>query len=965
MNKFIYKNAGSAKELPRRPIISRFVSPWDTSGWYSVLPDFMAGKKIYSNTDTKVLSCPKKYFGSDFIMTFNSAAEGFDDKQEVDFFVECDATVSVCLDDGAPLPDWIGDFADTGDAVIVSNGVNYKIYEKDYPCGAHVHIPGLFGEGNHFFVLARPKSAAKDSAFVPECPAPSDLGKYVGRAYKSYVCETFNSASSLDGFDRSENVTLEASENDVRDLLVKINGKGFLEKRIPDMGERVVCSATVTPLTDSGIYGACAFVGDGDKNVAALFIDGGKIKFASSLESITVADVSYGVSYKLKLIYDKNSRSCDVWINSRRAARGVAADGDAEAVGFYSTDGVLCIDDLKVYDDGEVFVCDEDGASLSKEKFVLSSGTSARRVPIPFESRPSLSLASCGDTAATFPTKSMSGLGSFEVKLKASGSGFCKVALMTDGGEAGCVALYKNSLYVSDGDEWRQVYAGLVDWCYYPAENWFYIKTTFDTKKGEYDVWVDGACRAKGLKTSRGGDIRGVGFASCGDTEILVGKIRAYDGADLCRGVIPNAPVFDACAFGAVGDGETLDTKAIQSAVDAAAYTGGTVVLSGGTFLSGEIELRSDMTFFVSPDATVLGTQDHSKYPLREPRTSLCAHRQLGRGLLYGENIKNITVTGGGMLDGNGLYRFKMNDPVNDRRELDARPDIVYITYSNDVTVENVNFKSSAFWTVVPLSCGNVTLRNLNLDCMNTPNRDGIDPVDCHDMTVENCRIMAGDDGLCFKSSDPVGCYNIDVRDMMIQSLASGIKFGTDTYYCLKDAHIFDCTVKNVNRCGVSLETVDGALVENVSFERIDMIDVGAPVYVVVGARNRLPRGVDTVRTSAMRGVTFRDLRFEKAYPFSYTKNIREVIVCGQSRDQTIEDITFERCHFELCGGFDEIPGAPLPIDARYPEYDRHGLSAGHAFTVRFAKNVNVRDCEILLEKPDARPMIAVFDAEN
>ena len=138
-----------------------------------------------------------------------------------------------------------------------------------------------------------------------------------------------------------------------------------------------------------------------------------------------------------------------------------------------------------------------------------------------------------------------------------------------------------------------------------------------------------------------------------------------------------------------------------------------------------------------------------------------------------------------------------MNDPLQDR-EADARPDIVYISYSNDIVVENVDMKSSAFWTVVPLSSGNITIRNLNLDCMNTPNRDGIDPVDCHDMTIYNCNIMAGDDGLCFKSSDNVGCYNIDAYDMMIQSLASGIKFGTDTYYCLKNARIRDCAIKNV-----------------------------------------------------------------------------------------------------------------------------------------------------------------------
>ena len=310
-------------------------------------------------------------------------------------------------------------------------------------------------------------------------------------------------------------------------------------------------------------------------------------------------------------------------------------------------------------------------------------------------------------------------------------------------------------------------------------------------------------------------------------------------------------------------------------------------------------------------------------------------------------------------------YRFKMNDPVSDRRALDARPDIVYITYSKDITIENINFKNSAFWTVVPLSSGNIVMHHLNLDCMNTPNRDGIDPVDCHDMTIYSCNIMAGDDGLCFKSSDPVGCYNIDVWDMMIQSLASGIKFGTDTYYCLKNAHITDCAIKNVNRCGISLETVDGAEVENVTFERIDMTDVGAPVYITVGARNRLPRGGAPVRKSGIKNVTFRDMRFDRAYPFSYTKNIREVMAVGQSPEQIMENILFENCDFTLAGGFSEIPGCPRPIDNRYPEYDRHGLSAGHGFTVRYAKDFRLSNVNITLESPDVRPLIAYFDCEE
>jgi len=946
MNRFIYKSAGDVSRRPKKPTISRFVSPWDTSGWYSVLPDFGVGKAVYSNTDAVVLSCDEKYFGADYIMTFNSAAEGFDDKQEVDFFVESDSVVSVFLDAGVPAPSWADDFKNTGDTAILSNGAKYVAFEKTFSDGAEVHIPGINGDGNHFFVLVRPVKNEETEMLAAVPPFTCTLGEYAKKTYKSYVSEPFNFDGALDNFDISPSVTLETRDGDARDKYAKIEGVGRIEKKFENVGDKLVASALVEPISPDGIYAVCAMVDEAGENIVGVFIDGGEIKAVTKSAVEKLADVNYGARYSVKTVYDKTCGMCEVWLNSRVAASDLPSNGDVAEVGFYSNGGEVHIDNFKVYDDTEVFVFDEDGSTLGKDKFIISENAVMKSVPLPFEGRPSLSLSSADtcDATAVYEMQRLSGAATVETKIRASDRGMARVSLMTESGECAAVALYMNNLYVSDGDEWRQVYAGLVDWFYYPCDNYFFLKITFDINSNTFDVWVDGACRAKGFKMRSCGAVCGLGYTVGKKTELLIEKMRAYDAADLCRGVIPSSPVFDVRSYGAVGDGKTLDTAAIQHALDDAAYTGGTVLIRGGTFLSGELMLRSDETVFVAPDATILGTQDHSFYPLREPRTSLCAHRQLGRGLLYGENISNITVTGGGMLDGNGLYRFKMNDPVNDKRELDARPDIIYIAYSDNITVENINFKSSAFWTVVPLSSGNITLKNLYLDCMNTPNRDGIDPVDCHDITVSGCAIMAGDDGLCFKSSDPVG---------------------TDTYYSLEHARFTDCTVKNVNRCGVSLETVDGAFVGDVVFERVDMTDVGAPVYITVGARNRLPRGIDTARKSRIDGVLFKDIRFENAYPFSYTKDIREVIACGQSDSQRLDNVTFENCFFELGGGFDFVPDAPNPIDARYPEYDRHGLSAGHAFTVRYAKNFTVKDCKIVLEKPDVRPMIAEFDTEN
>ena len=630
-------------------------------------------------------------------------------------------------------------------------------------------------------------------------------------------------------------------------------------------------------------------------------------------------------------------------------------------------DGELSL--LSVFDDTEIYAAEE---VFSADVSPLLAGKNATVTlsDIPFVGDGSASLRSAdgAPAAAEYLFPPIAGTATVETKVRARNASFVEIPVLTDAqGRVACrVALYRNCLYATDGGSWVEIYEGLTDFQYYPADNWYSIKVTVDPAASTYTLMVDGAIRAKAFAlTEPVKEVSRLVFTTDGDTELLIRRVRVYDALDFSRGVLPAAKVFDVRDYGAVGDGKTLDTAAIQRALDDAAFTGGTVYLHGGTFFTGELFLRSQETVFIADDATVLGTQDHGEYPLMEPRSSLCAHRQLGRGLFYGEDIHDVSLTGGGMLDGNGRYRFKMNDPLADRRAEDARPDLIYITYSDGITVENLNFKSSGFWTVVPLSSSNVILRGLNLDCLNTPNRDGIDPVDCHDMTITRCQIMAGDDGLCFKSSDPVGCYNIYVDDMMIQSLASGIKFGTDTYYCLRDARIGNCTVKNVNRCGVSLETVDGAAIENVVFEKIDMTDIGAPVYITVGCRNRLPRaeGIPE-RTGYIRGVTFRDLRFENPYPFSYTKTIREVMAVGQSEAQRIEDVTFERCRFALPGGFTEVPGVPRPIDKRYPEYDRHGLSAGAAFTVRFAKNFRVTDCELTLDSPDARPLIAEFDCE-
>lgn len=950
---------------PEAPIMGRFVSPWDTSGWYSVYANFGVGAKLHSNEEVTLTSLPAKYEGADYIMTFNSKADGFDDKQEVDFYCERNAVVAVALDSTMALPEWTADFSATGGKLEASDGRQYVIFEKAFGTGDLVHIPGIKGDCNHFIVMAMPTDDVAKKA-LPEMPVSENTyTPYEKGEYTSYLVEVFNKEDAISNFG-GHGCTVAFRETDAKDGYVKMAEGAYLSYGFTPVSSRIVMTAKLA--CREGIL-AAAILGESGALCGAV-LDGDRIR---TMDGEDVCAYEVGKNVNIRIVLDTESGSYDVWVNTRAMAKNVAVLSDEKpvAIGF-SCDGDGDLDNLYLFDDTEVYAVKEE-FHAGIDCMNLSANAKAELAPLPFESDKSFSLASSDekDASAEFLFPAISGIVTVETKVHADDEKLVIAPAITDkdGKTAMRVAFYKNCVYATCGDKWVELYEGLVDWQYYPSGNWYQVKVTLDTEKGTYDLMVDGAVRAKDFQFIEPiSEASRIVYSAESGTRLLVNRIRIYDAADFSRGVIPNAPVFDVskAPYNAVGDGKTLDTASIQKAIDDAAYTGGTVLVKDGAFFSGELFLRSDMTLFVDKSATILGTQDHGEYPLQQPHASLCAHRQLGRGLVYGHEISNVRVTGGGMLDGNGRYRFKMNDPLGDRRVEDARPDLVYITYSETVTVEHLNFKSSCFWTVVPLSSGNVLIRGLNLDCMNTPNRDGIDPVDCHDMTIYGCNVMAGDDGLCFKSSDPVGCYNIEVDDMMIQSLASGIKFGTDTYYCLKDANIRGCTVKNVNRCGVSLETVDGAEVENVLFERIDMTDVGAPVYITVGDRNRLPRkeGIPE-RFGYIKNVTFRDLRFEKPYPFSHTKTIREVMVVGQNENQRIEDVVFERCHFELPGGVQETPGCPKTIDKRYPEYDRHGMSAGSKFTVRYAKNFIVRDSEITLDKEDARPDIAYFDYEE
>lgn len=317
----------------------------------------------------------------------------------------------------------------------------------------------------------------------------------------------------------------------------------------------------------------------------------------------------------------------------------------------------------------------------------------------------------------------------------------------------------------------------------------------------------------------------------------------------------PAAKIFKVSDFGAKGDGTTLDSPAIQRAIDAASHSGGTVIVPAGTYLCGSIFVKSGVTLQIEKDATIRGSQKITDYPLMPTRVA-GIEMTWPAALVNVYEQKNAAITGGGTIDGDGKifwdsYRTLRSDydPKGLRWAADydaKRPRLVQIFNSDHIKLSGLMLKRSGFWTVHicyshDIEVDGVTIRN-NEDGKG-PSTDGIDIDSSKKILVQHADISVNDDALCLKAGrDSDGLRvnrpteDVVLKDSVVRAGAAGVTFGSETSGGFRNVEAYGITVLKPVPVGILFKSAHtrGGWAEDIRIHDMDLKDVAVAIRVIM-----------------------------------------------------------------------------------------------------------------------------------
>ncbi len=427
--------------------------------------------------------------------------------------------------------------------------------------------------------------------------------------------------------------------------------------------------------------------------------------------------------------------------------------------------------------------------------------------------------------------------------------------------------------------------------------------------------------------------------------------------------------------YGAKGDGLALDTVAVQAAIDAcAADKGGTVLVPAGDFLTGTLELKSNVTLHLAAQGRLLGSGDP-------------AHYRAGNGvppgngnivLLSAANAENITVEGPGTIDGNGLkfYNGKGDNTGPGQKSSVGyfqRPHLIVWYRCKNVVVRDVFLTASAYHCMRVLQCERVHFDGVRIYNRVNKNNDGFHLQSSQYVHIANCDVKCQDDACALFGS----CKFITVTNCTFSTRWSIFRFGGGE---AENITVSNCVIYETYGCPIKLSGGSGSRFENITFSNLIMKDVTGPISIGLRSAGRRagsaddakktdvpPRPKGIIRNIAFNGIRatvvaegrqYPDLAWEQGYRPGET---RTCITVNAVDGEMIENISFNDVHVTYEGGGTAEEAALREVPQVAGEYFEIGPRPAYGLFARNVRGLTLHNVRLEVTKPDLRPAV-VFD---
>jgi polygalacturonase len=437
--------------------------------------------------------------------------------------------------------------------------------------------------------------------------------------------------------------------------------------------------------------------------------------------------------------------------------------------------------------------------------------------------------------------------------------------------------------------------------------------------------------------------------------------------------------------FGAKNDGITINTRTIQKAIDFVHENGGgRLIFETGTYVTGSIYLKSNVTLQLDQGATILGSTNPFDY---------IKDKKIGwMSMIFAVNQENIGITGKGTINGRGY--ITANNMINyiqrgvytdvlklDRPNETNRPQNIYFRECKNITIKDITLKDPASWNQTYDQCKNLYVDGIFVDSKSYWNNDGIDIVDCDGVVIKNSYFDAADDVICFKSHSPdFICQNVVVDNCVGRSSANGLKFGTVSRGGFKNFKVTNLTIFDTFRSAITFAAVDGGEIENIEIDGVRSINTGNVIFLRIGDRwgkGKKPYmkniSISNVYAEVPMGKPDAGYNYEGPVE-DLPRNISPASIVGLVENK-IQNVKLKNIHIVYPGEGNplyakrgltaaELDGVPEMRDA-YPEFSQFKELPAWGFYIRHAEGISFENVTFTAKKKDYRPSIVLDDVQG